>query len=486
MEKIAITRNKLISELTKSPHGKLEEYVPTGRIASLHEPEFLAHLIAWNEKKGQVRDSKVALPVLALGSAEPEFVDNALAHLALLSPRDLLRAVRFAMSLKTKRNAIRRLVTSYLRTREEKWGWWQRAAVQHRGTLKELYALLHIKPSGMADSVLFKGERPAGSIFATIATLKDMEPLAAASAIVEWKIPFLIALGALGEKAKNTDLVLALIERMSPAELVNNTKMLERLGIKTVPALRAAYTQALEKASKDKRASTFKAGVAAEAMEDEGLKVKLQALQEQKIKKDEGIDGDWLVLGDKSGSMHQAIDVSRHVAATLAKMVKGKVHLIFFDTQARYVPCTGKTYEEILAATKHVSAEGGTSLGAGLLGLIERDDHQVDGIAMVTDGEETTPPLFTHVYKSYSELVGKEVPVYMYQTVGGYCNLTASMSHAGYDMQVFDLCGGVDYYSLPNLVKTMRTRRYGLVQEIMDTPLLTLEMVIPKRESVAA
>jgi len=42
----------------------------------------------------------------------------------------------------------------------------------------------------------------------------------AAGVIIERRIPFLIAVGALGEKIKNKDLVLAIIERMSPTELI--------------------------------------------------------------------------------------------------------------------------------------------------------------------------------------------------------------------------------------------------------------------------
>jgi hypothetical protein len=35
----------------------------------------------------------------------------------------------------------------------------------------------------------------------------------------------------------------------------------------------------------------------------------------------------------------------------------------------------------------------------------------------------------------------------------------------------------IDYYSLPNIIPTMKTTRYSLVDEIMGTPLLTLKQV---------
>jgi len=485
MAETGVTKNQIISELSKSPHGKLEEYIPLGTKAAQQEPEFLAHLIAWNQIKGQIRDSKIALPVISLSAPQHEdFVSNALAHVAMLDPRNLLRAIRFAKQLKVKSQAFRRLAIGYLRSREENWTKWERMAIQHRRSLKELYALGHIKPSPMADAILFKGQRPKGSVFEAVANLKSMSNSEAAGTIMERRIPFLIAMGALGAKAKEPDLVLALIERMSPTELVTNSKMLERLGIKTVPALRAAYEQALTKAAGSKKA-TLKTTRAAEAMDDEGISDKLRDLQEKQIKALGGVDGNWLVLGDKSGSMSQAIELSRHVAATLAKMVKGQVHLIFFDTVPRYIEATGKTYEEIVAATKHVTAGGGTSIGCGLLALAEKK-IEVDGIAVVSDGGENQPPVFAHVYAAYCQAIGKQVPVYLYRTAGDADAFSSNMQRAGIDLQKFDLTGGVDYYSVVNLVQTMRTQRYSLVDEIMEQPLLRLEEVFNATEKKGA
>jgi hypothetical protein len=56
------------------------------------------------------------------------------------------------------------------------------------------------------------------------------------------------------------------------------------------------------------------------------------------------------------------------------------------------------------------------------------------------------------------------------------------MNIAKIDMQVFDLRGGIDYYSLPNLVATMRTNRYSLIDEVMAVPLLTLDKVFKNFE----
>lgn len=486
MIETGLTRNAILKELIRSPHGNLSDYVSVGRVAAREQPEFFAHLIAWDRIKGQIRDSKVALPVISLSEptfADPEFVDNSLAHMALLPPRELLRAVRFAMSVKCvgRMKAIRNLATRYLRSKEDNWSQWERTAVQHRRTMKELYALLHVKPSTMADAILFKGERPRGTVFEAIANLKDMSAQEAAGTIIERRIPFLIAMGALGSKAKDVDLVMALIGRMTPTELVTNTKMLERLGLKNEPALRAAYEQALKKAAGSKQ-TTMKATRAAESIEDEGLKAKMQALQEKQLKALGGVDGNWAVLGDCSGSMATCIEVARTVAGTLAKMVKGKVFLVFFNTAPRYFDVTGKTYEEIKKITARIDATGGTSVGCGLQYLLAAKE-EVDGIAIVSDGEENTHPFFATVYESYAKEMDKQPTVYFYRvrekrsTIYGEESLSRTI--ADLDPQIFDLDPSkTDYYALPNLVATMRVNRYSLADEIFQVPLLKLDDVL--------
>lgn len=484
-----ITKNQIVQELTRSEHGALEQFLPVGRRAVAEEAEFYAHLIAWNEARGQVRDAKVALPVIGLNSTTPEFVENALAHIALLDPRNLVRAVRFAWASKVqhRRNRLRSLIESYLRLREQHWGWWERTAVQHRVSMRELYSLCHIKPHPMAERILFKNDAPAGTIFADIRNLKNMSPVEAAGTILNRKIPFLVAKGALGKKLQDESVVLALINAMSPTELVTNMKMLEKLGVKDRPALRGALEKALEAAATSKK-QVLKTTRAAAAQTDEKLRSKLEALQEKQLGKG-SIEGNWLVLGDKSGSMASAIEGARVVAGTLARMVKGQVHLVFFDVVPRAIDVTGRSLAEIQEATRHVDANGGTSVGCGLQWAAEKG-LDISGIAVVSDMQENTPPLFCDVYKR--RFADASPPVYLYRVGGARvgvswssrydADLAGACSAAGIDAQVFDLPASIDYHSLPNLVQTLRAGRYSLVEEIMETPLLTLAQVLRAKD----
>lgn len=494
MEHSAITPQKLVSELAKSPHGKLAEYVPAAKLGFQHESLFMQHLIAWNHKNGQIRDSKVALPVIALASTkEPEFLDNAFAHLAMLGPRELLRSYMFAREIRPAGQmlAFRRLIGDYLAEKEADKGW-DHIAIQHRKTLKEMYALSHARPAkDRTRAVLFGKDAdnkplplPKGSVFEALAALKNMTPTEAAGTILKYRIPFLIAMGALGAKAKDADLVLALIDRMSPTELVTNTKMLEKLGVKTNPALRGAFETAIAKAATSKK-NTLKTTAAIDAIDDEGLKDKMRSLQAKQIAVAGGPEGDWLILADKSPSMAQAIEFAKHVAGSLTAMVKGKVWLVFFDAAPMTIDVTGLSLDQIQKATKHIRTGSATSIGCGLNRMLV-EGIEVDGIAVITDGGENTAPYFYDVYKRYCDKFGKIVPVYMYDCQGDRDNFSESMNKAGHEMQKFDLRHGkADYYSIPNLVQTMRASMYSLADEIMATPLLSLADVLKTKDLVA-
>ena len=493
-----LTPQRIFAELSKSTHGALAEYTAVGKRAVQEHGEFFQHLVAWNYKRGQVRDSKVALPVIGMAfETDAELLDNSLAHIAMLGPRELLKAFEFARALRPqgKMQKLDRLIAAYLHQKEQERGW-DHLAVQHRAVLKSLYSYTRTAPlSDRVRAVLFgfkgrgadkvKLELPKGSVFEAVAGLKNMSPVEAAGAILKFKIPFLIASGALGEKIKETDLLVALIDRMSPTELVTNTKMLEKLGLKTNPAVRGAFEKAMEKAAKSK-ANTLKTTQAVESVQDETLKEKLRGLQAKQAAAAGGPEGDWLVLVDRSPSMEKSIDYGKAVAAALTQFVKGKVWLVFFDSAPMTVDVTGLSLDQIKAATKHIRTGSATSIGVGLNRMLV-EKVAVDGIAVVSDGGENTAPYFYDVYKKYSAFVDKDVPVYFYNMEGDHDRFTPSLNAAGIEVQEFDLRHGkADYYAIPNLVQSMRSNQYSLVDEIMATPLVSLADVLKTGELVGA
>ena len=495
-----ITKQKIFSALSRSTHGKLSEYVEEGREAIKAEPLFFQHLVAWNAKHGQVRDSKVALPVLGL-AYEPdlELLDNSVAHIAALGPRELRKAFDFVREIRPlgKMTKMDRVIRAYLRQKEVDRNW-DHIAIQHRAVLKALYALSRTGPGNQRVAAVISGQwkekindavivtklgPPKGSIFEAVAQLGSMSPVEAAGAITKFRIPFLIAGGALGAKIKEPELLQALIERMTPTELTSNVKTLEKLGMKTNPALRGAFEKAMEKAAKSKQ-NTLKTTQAVDAVEDEGLKEKLRSLQKKQIAAAGGPEGNWLVLVDRSPSMQRAIEFGKHVAAALSQFVKGKVYLVFFDSGPMTVDVTGLSLDQIMKATRHIGTGSATSIGCGLARMLA-EKIELDGIAIVSDGEENTAPYFPDVYRKYCDTFQKDLPVYFYDCDGGRDNLSARMNTAGIEMQKFDLRHGrTDYYAIPNLVQSMRSSTYSLVDEILATPLLSLDDVIKNSEEL--
>lgn len=492
-----LTKNRIFAELAKSPHGKLEEYLPIGRQAAQEEQEFFAHLISWNRDRGQIRDSKVALPVVSLSVpnfSDPELVENSMAHLAILRPREFARAVSFSKQIKVPGHGhgIRRLVERVLRRIEDTNI--DRVSLLHRESLKRLYSFPYtggkLKPSNYAN-VLLNGRNldkspaayPPGSLRYIVGKLKDMPALEAAGTIHARKIPFLVAAGALGSRFKEPEILMALITAMSPAELNNNMTLLERAGVKKDPILRAALEVALVKSAQSSAAPALKMTKAIESVEDEELKEKLAAVQEKKLDS-MGIEGNWLVIADKSSSMGPAIEASRQLAAVLSRLVKGKVHLVFVDEGPRYIDATGKTLEQIVAATRLVAAQGWTCLGAGLQYAVE-NSLEVDGVAIVTDGGENRHPLYHAAHAAYKEKFGKNLPTYMYRVGGGDQDaMSLNCERFGVAVQRFDI-SATDYYSIPNIVQSMRTNRYSLIDEIMAVPLLTIDKVLGEVRSAA-
>lgn len=487
----ALTKAQLIGELCKSPHGDLSEYAAIGLSWAKNDPDFFGHLLAWNERKGQVRDSKVALPCLALASrpSDVDYVENALAHLADLPPFMFVRGLDFLRALKAPSRMTRRLVKRYIRDLEADKNDWEWAAIQHRRDLHEIYARFSLLPGGgkdgWVDLSLMKNRAEVGRL-AILRRLKDMPSAEAASAIARHKIPFKAARGALAKKVKEPDLLLALLNAMSPDDVVSNSKALQKWGVMDTPATRAAYEDALKRVAEAKTPrSTLKTSKAAEVMAEAGhekVAEKLKAVQEKQLDKLKGIDGNWLVLTDKSGSMHVGIEAGRPITATLARLVKGKVSLVFFDQDPRFYDATGKTLEQLTALTKGIVAGGGTDIGCGLR-YAQTHKLPVDGIVIVSDGADhaLTGHRFGVTYAKYARATGNEPTVYFYKLPGEPDSLSKDCETNGIDLQVFDLTkGAVDYYSLPNLVQTMRVGRYSLLDEVLDTDLRKLDQVLTR------
>ena len=510
-QELGLRRQDIIGKLNLSVHGDLQSYNAVIGAACKQDPEFLAHLIAYDFTNGQVKDTKVALPVITLASRDfpDELVENSLAHLMMQSPRDILKALKFSIASGTvarRQRALDKSIRSFLKNRESEPGKWGRMAVRHRRSLQSLYRLAHAPQPQWVSAALFGAEKlkgqdrvplayVPGSIFADIKNLSTMSPAQVAATIQKWHLSPLVVSGAMtGAKATQSDsgVVQATIGQMSDTEVVTRAASLEKKGLSRDAGLKEAFRSKVSKATKSKKA-TLKTSVAADEVEDDGLKAMLRELQERQIQSQKdsgrGIDGNWLVIVDRSQSQDIAIELGAHIGAAIAKFVTGKVWLVFCNTDVTVVEVTGLTLDDIKAKTKFIIAGGSTSYGIGLAWAIEKG-LQLDGVAIVGDGGENSAPLFVNAHRVYKQKFDKELPTYLYQT---YCapnyalspggnprNFAKLMEDGGTPFTAYDLTKGTDYYAIPNLVQTMSASRFGVVEKIMACPLVTLDQVFGK------
>lgn len=484
-EKLAFSRNKLLSSLMQIPHGDLIKFIGPALPAAKTDPDMFGHLIAWNHKHGKVFDSKVAFPVIGLRGLTREdrkFAENCVAHMVSLGPRELVRAYKFSHHL-TKmgnyipgghRRMIEQAIKKYLEVREENTKWFDRSVLSHRQAMLYLYKVSHKKPSERAQKVLFDRCFDRGSVFDIVKGLRGKSQLEAAGLIRRYKIPFQIAVGSVA-KAKDPDIIMAVIDTMTGNELINSTSMLKKFGVFDTPSLKAAYDAAVERSKKDKRVNVYKASKAAEHLdENTAKKVKtIQKAQEQTIA---AIDGNVLVAADASQSMEEAVEKAKMVAAVIASRVKGKVWLVFFNVQPRPFDVTGKSYDEIMSMTKGIRAHSRTSIGCPLAYIMNKDE-EVNCIVIVSDGCDNEPPFFNEAYLRYVRKFNFEPTVYLLHVPGAPNVLPDYCRQSGIQIEERELDENVDYYSLPNIIQGIKTTRFALLDEVMETELLTFDNV---------
>lgn len=483
-ERELYSQARLIGSLMRVGHGDLSLYVDAALPAAVSDPNLFAHFISWNRQKSEVRDGKVAFPVIAMrGAVDPEHQENAVAHILSLGPRELHRAVLFNKNFPqdTQFTAVRRgngvvpgcgrLLKGGMKTwffmLENNRNRWDRAVLSNRKAMLGLYTMFHRRPRHWVQAILFDKNYPSDSIFAAVRNLKNMSPQEAAGTILKFRIPFQVAVGAC-PTIKDDTVLLALMEGMTGNEVINSTGMLRKLGVFDNPVLKAAYDEAVLRAKQDKRVSTLKAQRAAESLSGQAKK-RMVSVAEERIEDKGQIEGNWLVLGDKSGSMVKPIELSKTVAATVARYAE-KCTLMFFDSRPFGYEVTGWTLDQIKHETRHITAGGYTSIGCGLE-LMRQRGEMLNGIVIVSDGGDNTRPYFHEAYDKYVESMGIEPMVYLLHVPGTSQN---ALLHNFPDLTMWEFGKDVDYYSLPNVVRTLKGGKFELLDEIFQFPLLTI------------
>jgi hypothetical protein len=463
-------RLEMLNSLLTTPHRQLEQVAAVHGEMARRDPLFYGHLAVWYQRNGDVRDHKEVFLGQLLTSELPEHRDAGFVLLQEFPPYQVARIVDFMKQRRGKMpRSARTAVRRYLRAREKNPEFFDRAALRARKAMKHLYATLHIKPDPRAEAVLFLEAPPVDSLaFALKRIAKAETPAEQARLIVEHKVPYTIAVGAV--RKLTPTVVVALINGMSPQEVINSLGSLKGRGALDHPEVKALIDGKLEAAQSDVRVSAFKARVAVDAAElDAETAARLERVTDEQVKKRGRITKPTALLIDKSGSMQNAIQVGKRIAALISGVCEAGLLVYAFDTMPYPVQAQGTGLSDWEKAFRHLKAEGGTSIGCALEAIRLRK-QRVEQVILVTDEGENTAPYFAEVHEAYQRDLGLAPSVVIVRVGAASYLVEQRLREKQAQVETFTFAG--DYYALPNLVPLLtRPSRLELLLEIMETPL---------------
>ena len=496
-------RLDVLNTLLTTPHRQLAAIWPVHQELAARDPRFYVRLGAWYHDHGDVRDHKEMFVITLALSRFPGHRDVGLALLRTLPPYQVGRVVDFISGRKTTRKArtpatakaaaataaaspaaptvesfglfrapprsLRTEVARYLREREADADWFDGTFLTARKAVKRLYALLHVRPGERAQQVLFDEAPPPGSrLFALKALAKADSPADQARAIVEHRIPYRVA--ATVVRQMTPAVLLALIESMSPQELINNLGSLKRRGALDHPDLKGPIEQKLARAKTADRVSAYKAQVAADAAgADPALARALDEVTEARVKARGRITRPTALLLDKSGSMDVALEVGRQLGAMISAVCAADLFAYAFDTIAYPVEPAGPTLAAWEAALLGIHAGGSTSCGSALDAL-RRNGQRVEQLVLVTDEAENAVPFFADAYQAYAAALNVRPSVVLVKV--GHATDVLEKACAALKVPTNVIAFKGDYYALPNVIPLLtHPSQADLLTEILNYPL---------------
>jgi hypothetical protein len=423
-----------------------------------------------NRLRGGSRSGAPALAIATPTGAAPPAPGASSAAVAV--PQELPKVKVPTVKRGLFRNVPRSMRTEierYLRALEQDPRAFDRAAVGSRKALKRLYAGLHIRPGKRAQAILFDEEPPEGSMAAKVRQIKNAAtPAEQARLIVEHRIPYRIASTVVREMTPMV--VAALVEVMTPQELINNVGSLKERGALDNPDIRALVDEKVQAAKTDRRVSAYKAKVAIEAAGITGeLAEELDKVTEARVVAAGTITRPTALLIDKSGSMTPAIEAGRQLGALISAICKADLFAYAFDTVAYPIQPKGASLADWEKAMAGISAVGGTACGVAL-DWMRKKGQRVEQIVMVTDEGENTAPRFREAYINYADELNVRPAVILVKIGQASALLEQACTELGIAPNVFEFRG--DYYALPNIIPMLTYPSLSeMVMEVLGYPL---------------
>lgn len=357
--------------------------------------------------------------------------------------------------------------------------------------MKYLYSRSNLLPMGSEDSwanqYLFHGQVAEGSRLAALKRLQESnDPTEQATLIVEHRLPYPVV-SALVKNITPTVLV-ALIDVMSPQELLQSLNALDKRGALANKDVKALVDKKLKEAKKSTgRLDAMKAQTAAKSAKglDAETRAAVAEITDSQLKRHGEITRPMAIFIDMSYSMHVAIELGKMAAAAIAQACPADrpPFVYLFNNNAKPIIWTERDGDiaSLSAWQKKlemVTANGGTSPNTAVRAMIRAKQH-VEQILVVTDEGENTTGGFANELKKYEADFG--APDIVIARCGrddryDKDRMTKTCQAAGFQVDVLE-CSDIDAVSIPNLVRILsRKSIFDLMQDIQSADL-------PMRES---
>jgi len=474
VDESADPRLDFMDALLASPHGKLAETGLLHQRVLAADPDFYGHLACWYHQHGVIRDQRLLFVCHLMLSADPAHRQAAFVMLQPLRTYEVARAVRYLKEVHHRLpRRMRSAVVHWLRRRELDPAWFDECALRDRKNLKYLYATLHIAADARAHQILFERRLPPDSRLVAVKQLaRCSDPIVAARLIVEQRIFFSTAVGAL--RRIDAPVLAALIEVMTPQQLLNSLAALRKRGALDNPSVKQLIEQKLELGRTESRVQDARALRAAEACGDAAIGEQLGRIATARLRQRGCIARSTALFVDKSGSMEVALTVGAHLAALTSTIARDPLRVYAFDSVARRVAAPDML--DLVSWQRQfgrLRADGCTAIGAPFVNL-QREQAGVEQVVVITDGAENRAPMFVDALHAYEQWSGRRcavVVVLVQSGPPGRSALERNLQQAGVEHAAYHFDG--DLYSLPNLIPYLcQPRRAELCAEILDQPLL--------------
>lgn len=449
-------RNVLYQQLMQVPHRDYAPAVTQFRAASNEDPDFVmracVYLASGNTKIRDQEDISIitllqsppiypwareAGRVLLLGS---DFYEVEPGHLHGMPPFRIIRVLQFvAQSDRKVPRLAKSLATDYVRGLEDDNRRFDGVVIRNRKGIKWLYTNYHIRPNDRADDILFKEKMPENSILGVLKQIANSTNVnEQARLVIEHKIPYRVAISVLPKM--NPVVGVALIDAMSPTEALNSRSWVERSGLLEIPEVKDTFVAKVSQATSSIASAEHRTSAQGQ---DADVQAAVEQAKQTAVEQAERIEGDVLLIVDRSGSMQNAIATAIEFGARIAPLCDGEIMVVTHNTFAQEIVVTDKSsLSSWQQAFVGIRANGGTNMQRALELALERG-FMPQKIVLVTDGGENSGS-FRNTVERYAEQ-GVE-PTIVQITVDNneqnYLSRNMNGTHLRYDQFVFT----GDYY----------------------------------------